>query len=266
MVRLAEQPPLIEDVTVLAAAILRMRREPPGNALLVGVSGVDVDANADTGSALARALEEVGLRVARVRDAGWHNLPRDRFHATWPALHYYDNALRLDEMFDEVIVPLTLERSVHVVCGHADETSREFRPESYDFDNIDVVLVESIFLFKRARRSLFDLALWVDTTFEHALDRAVNRCAEPPEPTVRAYETIYFPAQRIHLKRDQPHRRADVVCTTSRQTASTNGRMATMSTEPSPSIFRARRFRRDDRPRTSETHQHWDETLIRLPL
>jgi uridine kinase len=168
-------------------------------------------------------------------------------------------------MFDEVIVPLMLERSVHVVCGHADETSREFRPERYDFDNVDVVLVESIFLFKRARRSLFDLALWVDTTFDQALDRAVSRCSEPPERTVRAYETIYFPAQRIHLKRDQPQRRADVVCTTSRQTASMNG-MATMSTEPSPSVFRTRRSRQDDRARPSETHQRWDETLIRLPL
>ena len=266
MVRLAERPPLIEDVSVLAAAILRMRREPPGNALLVGVSGVDVDANAETGAAFARALEDVGLRVARIRDTGWRNLPRDRFNTNWPARHYYDNALRLDEMFDEVIVPLMFERCVHVACDHADETSREFRSERYDFDDIDVVLVESIFLFKRARRSLFDLALWVDTTFDQALDRAVHRCSEPPERTVRAYETIYFPAQRIHLKRDQPQRRADVVYSTSSKTATANGRTTTTSTDSPPAVFRARRFRAEERTRPSETYHRWDETLIRLPL
>jgi uridine kinase len=33
----------------------------------------------------------------------------------------------------------------------------------------------------------------------------------PPEETVRAYETIFFPAQRIHLAKDRPREAASVV-------------------------------------------------------
>jgi uridine kinase len=32
-----------------------------------------------------------------------------------------------------------------------------------------------------------------------------------PEETIRAYETIYFPAQRLHFDRDAPVRAANMV-------------------------------------------------------
>ena len=46
-----------------------------------------------------------------------------------------------------------------------------------------------------------------------ALERALRRGQEglPPEQVVRAYETIYFPAQRIHFERDEPRSGADLV-------------------------------------------------------
>lgn len=263
MVRPAERPPRIEDMKVLTAAILRMTRKPPGNALLIGVSGVDVDANAQAGVALKSALEEVGLRVARIRDTGWHNLPEKRFNLAWPAKHYYENALRLDEMFDEVVMPLVFERNLHVQCRHVDETSATFRPQRYDFEHVDVVLVESLFLFKRPRRPLFDLKLWVDCTFEQALDRAMERSTEPAERTVRAYETIFFPAQRIHLKRDEPQLHADVIYADKHVRAKTNGH--TTLTNRHDASPRSRRESSGNRLRNSD-HRRWDEALIRLPL
>lgn len=76
---------------------------------------------------------------------------------------------------------------------------------------IDVVLVEGIFIYKRAHRSCFDLAVWIDCSFETALERALCRTQEglPPAGTIAAYETIYFPAQRLHWWRDKPRRLAD---------------------------------------------------------
>jgi uridine kinase len=263
MVRPAERPPIIEDVTVLAAALMRMRRKPPGHALLVGVSGVDVDENAKAGRALADALDAAGLHVARIRDTRWHSLPDQRYNPNWPPRHYYEKALRLDEMFDDVIMPLMFERSIHVVCNHADETSSEFQPVRYDFDDVDVVIVESLFLYKKAHRSLFDLALWVDCTFDQALERAVQRCSEPPERTVRAYETIYFPAQRIQLRRDEPQLRADVVYSTGR-TATVPGRMTKDNPRSAASNGTGRRTRAGTV--SSGYTGGWDETLVRLPL
>jgi uridine kinase len=76
-------------------------------------------------------------------------------------------------------------------------------------------LLEGIFLFKPTYRNHFDLTVWIDCSFEAALERAIKRGQEglPPEETVRSFETIYFPAQRIHLARDNPRETADIVFT-----------------------------------------------------
>jgi uridine kinase len=111
------------------------------------------------------------------------------------------------------VLPLRERRTHEVVMDFAEETATAYRPHTYRFENVDVILLEGIFLFKRAWRGHFDLALWLDCTFETALERALRRGQEglPPEETIRAYETIYFPAQRIHFARDEPRRGADLV-------------------------------------------------------
>jgi uridine kinase len=273
-----ESPPVIEDVAVLAGAILRMRREPPGHALLIGVSGVDATGNARAGRDLVNALETTGLRVARIPESGWRGLPGARFNSDWPARSYYEEAVRLDEMFDEVVLPLMFERRVHAVCGQAeapsgvcgqaDERSETSGPHRYDFEGVDVIVVESIFLYKRARRSLFDLAMWVDSRFDDVLDRAVERCDEGcAARIVRAYEAIFFPAQRIHLRYDRPEDRADVV-------------LSTPAGVPGRAIAGVQRGRAEPAPRRA-THgggwrrssgvarnrdMEWDEALVQLPL
>jgi uridine kinase len=76
-----------------------------------------------------------------------------------------------------------------------------------------VVLVEGIFLFKAEYRDYFDLTIWIDCSFSTALARAINRAQEglSPANTIAAYDTIYFPAQKIHLAQDQPREHADLI-------------------------------------------------------
>ena len=64
----------------------------------------------------------------------------------------------------------------------------------------------SDYLLKRAFQDYYDLSVWIDCTFETALERAIARGQEglPAAATITAYRTIYFPAQEIHLDRDDP--------------------------------------------------------------
>lgn len=74
-----------------------------------------------------------------------------------------------------------------------------------------MLLLEGIFLLKREHRHFYDVSAWVECSFETALERASARAQEGLSPidTARAYESIYFPAQRIHLRRDDPRASAD---------------------------------------------------------
>ncbi len=55
--------------------------------------------------------------------------------------------------------------------------------------------------------------MWVDCSWETALERSVARAQEglPPAETVRAYQTIFFPAEEIHFVRDDPRGAADLI-------------------------------------------------------
>ena len=129
------------------------------------------------------------------------------------AEQFYSHAVRFDEMFERLILPLRDHRGVDVLadCGNAKATSPH--KHRYVFQNIDVVLLEGIFLFKPGYREYFDLKVWVECTNKMALKRAIARGQEglPPAETQYSFETIYFPAQRIHFDRDEPRRAADFI-------------------------------------------------------
>ncbi len=116
-------------------------------------------------------------------------------------------------MFDRLVTPLVNERKVVVAADVAEETSDEFKRYEFSYDDIDLVLLEGIFIFKTLFRKHFDLQIWVDCGFETALNRAIARGQEglSPEATRKAYENIYFPAQRIHFELDDPMTSADMV-------------------------------------------------------
>jgi uridine kinase len=181
--------------------------------MLVGISGIDASGKGHVSRLLETELESAGYRLALINVDGWLNLPRVRFHDDAPGEQFYRHALRLDELFATLIRPLKDEQSIELAMSYAEETATDFRPHTYSFEDVDIILLEGIFIFKREFVRHFDIKIWIDCSFETALQRAIGRRQEnlPVDETVRAYETIYFPAQRCHLEIDDPIATADVV-------------------------------------------------------
>ncbi len=181
-------------------------------AILVGISGIDASGKGFITEKIAQRLREAGWRVATINADDWLNLPEVCMSRSKPGEHFYEHAMRSDEMFDQLIMPLKENRAVSFVADCADAKGNR-RKHSYQFRKIDIVLLEGIFLFKPAYRRHFDLTAWVDCSFATALKRAIARCQEglPPAETIRAFSTIYFPAQRIHFARDNPQGTADFI-------------------------------------------------------
>ena len=186
---------------------------PETRCLLVGVSGIDGCGKGYVAKQLEARLALHGVIPAIVNVDGWLNLPEKRFNQNHPAENFYENAIRFDQFFKQLVIPLRDRRGVHLVADFTDETSSHYRKHTYDFKDISVILVEGIFLFKRQYRTHFDLAIWIDCSFPTALARAIDRAQEglSAANTIAAYETIYFPSQRIHLTRDNPRENADLI-------------------------------------------------------
>ncbi len=195
----------------IAEAILSKRSEvPTERAMLVGISGIDGSGKGHITAKIAAEL--TGSNIAVINVDGWLDLPDVRFDPSDPAENFYANGIRLDEMFRRLVLPLKSDRCVKILMDYTEETANAFRPHTYRFSEIDIILLEGIFLFKKQYAAHFDLKIWIECSFETALERAIGRSQEglSAEETVRAYETIYFPAQRIHFAKDDPRSTADL--------------------------------------------------------
>ena len=204
---------MLNQLDFLTSKIVATRSEKTAEqAVLVGISGIDAGGKGFITEKIAQRLQESGWRVATINADDWLNLPEVCLSRHKPAEHFYQHAMRFDEMFDRLIVPLKQNRAVTLVAECADAKGSR-RKHRYEFRKIDIILLEGIFLLKRAYREHFDLTAWVECPFDIALERAIKRGQEglPPAETVKAFETIYFPAQRIHFTRDNPQAAADFI-------------------------------------------------------
>jgi uridine kinase len=158
-------------------------------------------------------LRADGIRAVLLGSDGWLNLPAIRFSKDHPAEHFYSHALRFDEMFSRLVFPLRDHRSIRVEADFAEETADSYRQQLYEFSNVEVILLEGIYLLKRAFQDYYDYSVWIDCGFETALERAIARGQEgmAAAETIKAYRTIYFPAQEIHFERDQPREAATAI-------------------------------------------------------
>ena len=198
---------------VVRKILERRANIPESRSLLVGVSGIDGCGKGYLARQLQAYLALHGIIPAILNVDGWLNLPQMRFDRSAPAVNFYENALRLDQFFSQLVLPLRDRRSIHLEADFVEETTPDYRKHTYDYDDVSVALIEGIFLFKAQYRKYFDLAIWIDCSFPTALARAIDRAQEglSPANTIAAYDTIYFPAQRIHLAQDKPRENADLI-------------------------------------------------------
>ena len=142
-------------------------------ALLVAISGIDGSGKGYITSKLDSLLAQQNLRIATIGIDGWLNLPAKRFSQMNPAEHFYQNAVRFGELFGQLIFPLRDRRSIHLEADYAEETASGYRKHIYQFTDIDVILLEGIYLLKRQFQSTYDLSFWIECSFETALSRAI---------------------------------------------------------------------------------------------
>ncbi len=204
----------MSNVQCIVEKICETRRHVPAHrSVLVAISGIDGCGKGYITAKILDSLKTRKLNAVAINGDGWLNLPERRFNPHNPAKHFYVNAFRFREMFTQLILPLRDRRSITIEVDFVEETASDYRKHLYEFNDVDVILLEAIYLLQPDLISYYDFAVWIDCSFETALERALARGQEglPPQETVKAYQTIYFPAQEIHFQRDNPRSLATAI-------------------------------------------------------
>jgi uridine kinase len=116
-------------------------------------------------------------------------------------------------LFEQLVDPLVANRSIRLATRGIRTDRDAWYDIDYDYADIDVVLLEGIFLFKRALVSRYDLRIWIECSFETALQRALGRNVEdlPADRLVQDYAGVYHASQRHHFMVDDPAAVADLI-------------------------------------------------------
>lgn len=202
------------ELQAVAGRILETRASIPAQrSALVAITGIDGCGKGYFAAQLLKQLAVQGVRAATLSVDGWLNLPHVRFDSSNPAEHFYLHAIRFDEMFSRLVLPLRDRRSLRLEADYAEETAAEYRRHIYEFEDLDVIILEGIYLLKRPFQAYYDLSVWIECSFETALERAIARAQEglTPKATAEAYRNIYFPAQEIHFRHDDPRSAATLM-------------------------------------------------------
>jgi len=182
-------------------------------ALILAVSGIDASGKTTIASQIAARLAAVEVHTVVVALDDWHTPASVRFSTTDPAGHFYRHAYRYDELFATIVEPIRRDRRIDAELHlRRLRNDAEFRTR-FRAEAVDVLMLEGIFLLRRELRDRYDGRVWVDCSFERALERAVARNQEglPPDRIVDDYRRIYFPAERLHFTLDNPRAHADAI-------------------------------------------------------
>jgi uridine kinase len=195
--------------------VIRAKSDGRGapTSLLAAVSGIDGSGKSTLARQVALDLEAGGLRVAMIPLDPWHTPPEIRFDRRRSPEHFYCNAFRWCELFGLLVEPLRRKRSQRLTVDLMAQPGDVPTVHTYEFHEVDVILLEGIFLLKRELRPLYDLAFWLDCRFDVALGRAIARNQEglSQAEIIHDYTTLYFPAQQLHFQRDHPRASADLI-------------------------------------------------------
>lgn len=180
-------------------------------ALIVAISGIEGGGKRELAAKTAELLRTHGVRVALLHGADWESQKDIRFNVMSSPEEYYLNAYRYDEMFEELILPLKLFSSLTKKITLDDVMSP--RTIEYDFTDIDIIIIEGVYLLQEAYIDFYDYTCWMENDFDTAYLNLTSRVnvEESQESLVNIFELLIKPAAQYHIYTDHPEGVADSV-------------------------------------------------------
>ena len=180
-------------------------------AQIVAISGIEGGGKRALAEKVAAALELEGISVAIVHTDDWEAAESVRFNIMSSPEEYYLNAYRFDEMIEQLILPLKLFGNIKTSVTLEDVMTP--RTVEYDFNDIDIIIIEGVYLLQEAYLDLYDYTCWVESDFDAAFTRLTGQSyiEQSQEALVNIFELLIKPAGQYHIYTDDPQGHADSI-------------------------------------------------------
>jgi uridine kinase len=184
--------------------------------LRVAIDGIDASGKTSLANELVAPLQSLDRTIIRASLDGFHN-PRSIRYRRGPdsPLGYYMDAFDYTGLQSALLQPL------------GPGGNRCYRTAIFDYltDKTlqipwmtaglqDILLFDGIFLLRPELATAWDFSIFIEVSFETALQRAIQRdlsLFDSPQTVLDRYQRRYLPAQQYYLQVNTPASRANMV-------------------------------------------------------
>ncbi|MCK5818946.1 MAG: uridine kinase [Psychromonas sp.] len=191
----------IQLKSILRSLHIKKESDKP---LIVAISGIEGGGKKKLAVKTEELLELEGIRVALVRGVDWES-PKDvRFNVMNSPEEYYLHAYRYDEMFEELIIPLKLFGEIKIKITLDEVISP--RVIDYNFRDIDIIIIEGVYLLQAAYIDFYDYTCWIQSDFNTAYHnlQSSNNIKDYEKVLINLFKRLLKPAAQYHIYTDDP--------------------------------------------------------------
>jgi uridine kinase len=180
-------------------------------AKIIAISGIEGGGKRELTEKVAEALRLAGISVAIVHTVDWEAAQNVRFNVMNSPQEYYLNAYRLDDMVEQLILPLKLFGKVKTSVTLKNVLNP--RTTDYNLEDIDIILIEGVYLLQSAYLALYDYTIWVKSDFDAAFARLNSQfeVKQSHQALLSLFEGLIKPAAQYHIYTDDPQGHAKAV-------------------------------------------------------
>ncbi|MFI6041512.1 hypothetical protein ACIA8C_07745 [Nocardia sp. NPDC051321] len=181
----------------------------------VAVDGITAAGKTTWAREIIDGVGRRGRQGIHISMDGFHHLREHRYRqGRGSAVGYYEDAYDFDSFAREVLIPLGPEGDRRYRTRIMDLATNLPVQDTLMTAQPDAVLVVDGSFLQRDLRGLWDVVVFVDTSFEMARDRGTQRDATlfgGVDKAAAAFDERYHVASRMYLEQVQPARQADIV-------------------------------------------------------
>jgi uridine kinase len=182
----------------------------------VAIDGIDAAGKTTLANALAGRMRRDGHEIIRASIDGFHRPLAERYaRGALSPVGYYEDSFDYERLVHLLLAPLSKNdpgRYQRQAFDYLSDAPAPAMPESCGPRAI--LLFEGVFLFRPEINSWWDYRIFVDVSFEAALQRAIARDGPRmggERSTENKYRQRYFPGQRLYFDLAKPKNLAHVI-------------------------------------------------------
>lgn len=204
----------LEVFNILQAKIIEVQKRKH-TVVRVGINGIEGTGKTTFCQSLTEFLNKKGLKAIQITIDGYHNPQQVRYkQGRDSAKGYYEDAYNETEFIEKVLISSQKENPTYVDAIHNLETDQPLKPTTLSLTNKHIILTDGAYIFKKNYAPYWDLKIYLQTDFETALARGIQRdliLLGGLTSAKEKYKVRYHKASKMYIEENNPTTVADII-------------------------------------------------------